>query len=71
MGIGAAFAIGLINGFTNNIQEEKARRQANKASLDDLRTSMIEAYSDDKVELGDAISDIIEGGEEQRAGRVG
>ena len=69
MGIGAAFAIGLINGFTNNIQEEKARRQANKASLDDLRTSMIEAYSDDKVELGDAISDIIEGGEEQIAGR--
>ena len=26
--MGAAFAIGLINGFTNNIQEEKAKRQA-------------------------------------------
>jgi len=67
--MGAAFAIGLINGFTNNIQEEKAKRQADKASLDDLRASMIEAYSDDKVELGDAISNIIEGGEEQIAGR--
>ncbi len=68
MGIGSAFAIGLINGFTNNIQEEKAKRAADKASLDDLRMSMIEAYSDDNAELGDAIGNIIDGGEEQIKG---
>ena len=34
MGIGAAFATGLVKGFTQNIQEEKARRLAEQQKID-------------------------------------
>ena len=34
MGIGAAFATGLVKGFTKNIEEEKARRLAEQQKID-------------------------------------
>ena len=43
MGFGAALAMGLVQGFTKNIEEEKARRQAEYQKIDDLNTLMFDA----------------------------
>jgi hypothetical protein len=43
MGFGAALAMGLVQGFTKNIEEEKARRQADYQKIDNLNTLMFDA----------------------------
>lgn len=44
MGIGAAFATGLVKGFTQNIQEEKARRLSEKERVDAIENLVLKSY---------------------------
>ena len=44
MGIGAAFATGLVKGFTQNIQEEKARRLSEKEKVDAIQNLVLKSY---------------------------
>jgi hypothetical protein len=48
MGIGAAFATGLIKGFTQNIEKEEARRLAEQAKVDRIEELAIQASFDPK-----------------------
>lgn len=43
MGIGAAFATGLVKGFTQNIQEEKARRLAEQQKIDAFEQTALQS----------------------------
>lgn len=43
MGIGAALAMGLVQGFTKNIEKEQQNREADSKKLDDLNTLMFDA----------------------------
>lgn len=43
MGFGASLALGLVQGFTKNIQEEQARRDSDFKKIDDLNTLMLDA----------------------------
>jgi hypothetical protein len=43
MGFGAAFATGLVQGFTQNIQEEKARRLADQQKIDALNQLLVQS----------------------------
>ena len=43
MGIGIALASGLVRGFTQNIQEEKARRVSERAKLDEYQKMLLDA----------------------------
>ena len=43
MGFGASLALGLVQGFTKNIQEEQARRDSDFKKIDDLNTLMFDA----------------------------
>ena len=48
MGIGAALAMGLVQGFSKNMDEEKARRQAQRDRLDGYQTAAMQAsFKDD------------------------
>jgi len=44
MGIGAAFATGLVRGFTQNIQQEKARRLSEKERVDGIENLVLKSY---------------------------
>src|SRR6056300_1389013 len=44
MGIGAAFATGLVKGFTQNIQEEKARRLAEQQKIDAFQDLALKSF---------------------------
>jgi hypothetical protein len=44
MGIGAAFATGLVKGFTQNIQEEKARRLAEQQKIDAFQELALKSF---------------------------
>lgn len=46
MGFGAAFATGLVQGFTQNIQEEKARRLADQQKIDALNQLLVKSSMD-------------------------
>lgn len=46
MGFGAAFATGLVQGFTQNIQEEKARRLADQQKIDALSQLLAKSAMD-------------------------
>lgn len=48
MGIGAAFATGLVKGFTQNIEKEEARRLAEQAKVDRIEELAIQASFDPK-----------------------
>jgi len=43
MGIGAALAMGLVQGFTKNIEKEQQNREADSKKLDDLNTLMFDS----------------------------
>lgn len=61
MGFGAAFATGLVQGFTQNIQEEKARRLADQQKIDALNQLMAQSAMDPKSSQSgrDAVAKLI------------
>ena len=54
MGIGAAFATGLVKGFTQNIEKEEQKRLAEQAKVDRLQELVITASFDPKKDTGPA-----------------
>ena len=49
MGFGAALALGLVQGFTKNIQDEQRNRQLDRAKVDNLDTLMTNAALEGKL----------------------
>ena len=67
MGIGAAFATGLVKGFTQNIQEEKARRLAEQQKIDAFEQTAIQSVLTGKATTSgyDAVSRLIKSAQQQ------
>jgi hypothetical protein len=67
MGIGAAFATGLVQGFTQNIQEEKARRLADQQKLDALNQLVLKSAMDKNASQSgiEAVSNLIKSSQKQ------
>ena len=73
MGIGAAFAAGLIGGFTRNIEEERAKRLSDQEKVDQLNLLMAEYAmkpADERSAAGvNAVRDMITAAQSQIEGR--
>ena len=73
MGIGAAFAAGLIGGFTKNIEEERAKRLSDQEKVDQLNILMAEYAmkpADERSAAGvNAVRDMITSAQSQMEGR--
>jgi len=67
MGIGAAFATGLVKGFTQNIEKEEARRLAEQAKVDAFEQTAIQARLTGKAtkEGYSAVADLIKSARQQ------
>jgi len=59
MGIGAAFATGLVKGFTQNIQQEKARRLAENEKVDALEQLVFAASLDPNKKVSQGAKDLL------------
>tara|TARA_B100000287_G_scaffold214602_1_gene202520 strand:- start:5097 stop:7460 length:2364 start_codon:yes stop_codon:yes gene_type:complete len=59
MGFGAALAMGLVRGFTNNIQNEQKNRQLDHQQLSDLETLIADNALKGNIYNADAISGVI------------
>jgi hypothetical protein len=67
MGIGAAFATGLVKGFTQNIQQEKARRLAEQQKIDAFEQTALQSVLTGKATKSgyDAVSKLIKSAQQQ------
>lgn len=59
MGIGAAFAMGLVKGFRENITEEKKRRLAEQEKIDSMETYAYQAMFDKNKRVPTGVWDLI------------
>lgn len=71
MGIGAAFATGLVKGFTQNIEKEEARRLAEQAKIDAFEQTAVQALVTGKAtKTGyNAVADVIKSARQQMKDR--
>ena len=65
MGIGYAFASGLVKGFTQNIQQEKARRLAENEKVDALQQLVFAASLDPKKRVSQGAKDLLKSARQQ------
>ena len=65
MGIGAAFATGLVKGFTQNIQQEKARRLAENEKVDALEQLVFAASLDPNKKVSQGAKDLLKSARKQ------
>lgn len=65
MGIGFAFASGLVKGFTQNIQQEKARRLAENEKVDALQQLVFAASLDPKKKVSQGAKDLLKSARQQ------
>jgi hypothetical protein len=67
MGIGAAFATGLVKGFTQNIQQEKARRLAEQQKIDAFEQTALQSVLTGKATKSgyDSVSKLIKSAQQQ------
>jgi hypothetical protein len=67
MGIGAAFATGLVKGFTQNIQEEKARRLAEQQKIDAFEQTALQSVLTGKATKSgyDSVTKLIKSAQQQ------
>ena len=71
MGIGAALAMGLVQGFTRNIQTEQARRQAEDERISSYQEYVVKALSEGNKSGADAIQELISSAQEQKRPAIG